>query len=97
MRSIKACFLSCVWLLQGPTPRRGLLLLAALNAWHKASIPELACPLSTNVNLLEGRASVLAAGEVWKLSLWNSHIVGLLHFRCWMILAYSNLDLLGDN
>lgn len=40
---------------------------------------------------------LLAAGEVWKLGLWNSYKAALLHFRCWMILAYSNLDLLGDN
>lgn len=38
MKLIKACFLSCVSLLQGLHAKERILLLAAVAAWHKTDI-----------------------------------------------------------
>lgn len=51
MKLIKACFLSCVSLLQGLHAKERILLLATLAAWHKTLILVPTYPLSTNVNL----------------------------------------------
>lgn len=91
MKLIKACFLSYVSLLQGLHAKERALLLAALAAWHETLILVPTCPLSTNVHLRkatdaasERKVFLLAAGNVWKLGLWNSHLAGLC-ISCWMI------------
>lgn len=58
MKLIKACFLSYVSLLQGLHAKQGVLLLAALDAWHETLILVPTCPLSTNVHLRKASDAV---------------------------------------
>lgn len=93
MKLIKACFLSYVSLLQGFHAKEGVLLLAALDAWHEALILVPTCPLSTNVHFRKVSDAVREERPFhWQLETSGSLAFGtatwqvsLLCISCWMI------------